>query len=150
VRPLDLGREDDRRLMHRLLDHRAPVSTALGVGPEKAVWAFYEAASELRYSRELDLVIVAERVGRALRLYDVVGPRLSPLERIVEVLGGPVDRVVAFFSLDRLAATYATAAHDLEGGPDSLEPGVRNTVLMVRGPFPLGGRPVMLPRPARC
>jgi predicted N-acetyltransferase YhbS len=150
ARKLDLAHEPDRRLMHRLLESRAPVSERLGIGADKAVWAFYEAGSELRYSRELDLVVIAERAGRALRLYDLVGPVVPPLGAVLDAIQEPVDRVVAFFAPDRLGATWEAVPHDLEGGETSLEPGIRNTVLMVRGPFAVSGRPLMLPRPGRC
>ncbi len=150
ARSLDLADPTDRALMHRLLAARAPVSSVLGVGAEKACWAFYEYRSPIRYLPELDLAVIAVRRERTLALYDVVGSTIPPLERILAGLGESVDQVVAYFSPDRLAAEFAAEPHDLEGGPESLEPGERDFVFMVRGPFAAAGRPLMLPRPARC
>lgn len=147
---IDLGRADDRALAHRLLAERAPVSDRLGVGPERCAWAFNEAGSDLRYAAELHTLISGELVERTLRLYDLVGPAVPALDRVLAAWGEPVDRVVTFFSPDQLGAPFSAVPHDLDGGPDALEPGVRATVLMVRGPWPSASRPAMLPRPGRC
>jgi hypothetical protein len=157
ARRLDPGVDADRHLLHRLLASRAPVSDVLGIGPERSVWAFYEAGADLRYLEGHDVVVSAERVGTTLRLYDVVGAddggrldEIAPLDDIVGAWGAGIDRVVAFFSPDRLGAAFDPAPHDLDGGPDALEPGEPNTVLMCRGPFPGEGQPRMLPRAGRC
>jgi hypothetical protein len=121
----------------------------LGTGPERAVWAFYEAGGVLRYSADLDCVVVAERAGGRLRLYDLVAERIPPVGAVLDRLGEPVDEVVAYFAPDQLQARFTLEPHDRAGGPLSLEPGVRNVELMVRGPFPLESA-AMLPRPARC
>jgi predicted N-acetyltransferase YhbS len=148
-RRLDLGHPTDRAIVDRLLAGRCPVSAVLGTGPERAVWAFYEAESVLRYSEALDCVVVAERDGARLRLFDVVGERIPPVAELLEQLDEPVDDVVAYFAPDRLGGRFTVQRHDLTGGPTSLEPGVVNPQLMARGPFPLEN-PAMLPRPARC
>lgn len=149
ARTLDLADPSDHGLMHRLLASRAPVSTVLGVGAEKACWAFYEYRSPIRYLPELDVAVIAVRRGRTLALYDVVGPAMPSLERILAGLGESVDEVVTYFSPDRLDAAFRSEPHDLTGGPEALEPGERDFVFMVRGPFAADG-PLMLPRPARC
>jgi predicted N-acetyltransferase YhbS len=150
VRQLELAKLEDRALMRQLLEERAPVSNVLGVGPEKAVWAFYEAGSHLRYSPGLDLVIVAEQIGGFLRIYDLVGSSIPPVEQVVAALGDDSNVVLTFFAPDRLGATFEAERHDLQGGPDSLEAGTVNTQLMVRGPLAAEGAALMLPRPARC
>ncbi len=150
VRRLELSRPADRATMHRLLERRAAVSPVLSSGPDKAGWAFYEAGSELRYSEDLDLVIIAERDGVRLRLYDVIGERIPPLDDLLSALGEPVEEVVAFFAPDRLDARFESRPHDLTGGPLSLERGIMNGRFMVRGGLVVARRALMLPRPARC
>lgn len=151
ARLLDLpGRAEDRTLMRRLLEQRAPVSRLLGLGPELACWAFYEFHSPIRYLAELDVAVVAERRGDRLVLFDVVGPRVPSLDELLDGLGEAVDEVVACFATDRLGGPFEAEAHDLAGGPLALQPGEVGWVLMVRGPFAAEGRPLMLPRPARC
>lgn len=150
-RLLDLpGSAADRALVHRLLDQRQPVSRMLGVGPEKACWAFYEFRSSVRYLPELDLAVVSERRAGGLALFDVVGPRLPALDELLDGLAEPVGELVAFFATDRLGGPFRTEPHDLAGGPLSLQPGEAGWVFMVRGPFAAEGRALMLPRPARC
>jgi predicted N-acetyltransferase YhbS len=150
TRLLNLEAAADRSLMHRLLADRAPVSETLGVRAEKVVWAFYEARSPLRYSADLDAVIVAERIGSRLRIYDVVARRMPGLDQILDVLGEPVSDVVTFFAPDPLRGRFVARPAELGAGEWSLDPGGDNTYLMVRGPFAADGLPLHLPRPARC
>ncbi|MFN0177396.1 MAG: GNAT family N-acetyltransferase [Gemmatimonadales bacterium] len=150
ARSLDLTRPDDLRLLHGLIERRAPISRYLGVGAEKACFGFVEYQTAIRYSAGLDAAVVFERAGGWLRLYDVVGSRIPSLPEIIGLTGGPVEHILAFFSPDRVAGRFAAEPHDLEGGPDALEPGTMNWVFMVRGPFAAMGHPVMLPRPTRC
>lgn len=148
---LDLpGSAADRALMHRLLESRTPVSQVLGVGPEKACWAFYEFRSPVRYLPELETAVVAERREGRLFLYDAIGPRVPRLDELLDGLGETADEVVACFAPDLLGGPFAAEPHDLGGGPLALQPGEAGWVFMVRGPFAAEGQPLMLPRPARC
>lgn len=149
-RLLDLSSDADRSLMHRLLDRRAPLSRVLALGPEKCVWAFYEAGSELRYLPALDAVIVGEQAGDLLRLFDVVAPRAPSLAEIVAGWPGAVREVVAFFNPDALGPDFRPRPHDLAGGPWSMDPGGDNGMLMVRGPLAVEGLPLILGRGGRC
>ncbi len=151
ARLLDLrGSAADRALMRRLLETRAPVSGVLGVGPEKAGWAFYELDGAVRHLPDLDVAVVAERRGERLFLFDVVGPRVPRLPELLAGLGEPATEVVACFAPDRLGGPFEPEPHDLAGGPLALQPGEAGWFFMVRGPFAAEGRPLMLPRPARC
>ena len=147
---LDLDRTEDLRVMHRLLEERSPVSEVLGVGPEKACWAFYEYRSPIRYLPASDAAVIGSLTGGTLRLYDVIGRSIPSIETIVAAWGEPVAEVVAYLTPDGLGGGFVAGPHDLSGGVDALEPGTPDLVLMVRGPFPAEGRPLMLPRPARC
>lgn len=147
---LDLGRSEDFRIMHRLVEERSPVSEVLGVGPEKACWAFYEYRSPIRYLPASDAAIIGRLTGGTLRLYDVIGRSIPSIETIVAAWGEAVAEVVAYLAPDRLGGGFVAEPHDLSGGVDALEPGTPDFVLMARGPFPAEGRSLMLPRPARC
>ncbi len=149
-RLVDLGRPDDLRMMHRLLADRAPVSDVLGVGPETASWAFYECQSPIRYLPSRDAAVIGHLADGVLRLYDVIGPAIPPIDAIIGAFGAPIGEVVCYLTPDRLGAGFAAEPHDLTGGPEALEPGSPDLVFMVKGPFPAEGRPLMLPRPARC
>jgi GNAT superfamily N-acetyltransferase len=150
ARWLDLASDSDCRLMHRLLEARTPISNVLGVGPEKACWAFYEYRSAIRYAPDLDVAVIADRRADAVAVYDVIGPELPPFERLLDCLGEVGDRLITYFSPDRLGHPFAVTAHDREGGPLALNPGEADWVFMVRGEFSAEGRPLFLPRPARC
>ena len=149
-RALDLRRRVDLELMHRLLAERSPVSDVLGVGPEKASWAFYEYRSAIRYISGADVAVSADLTNGTLRLYDVVGATIPSIDTIAAAFEAPVAEVVSYLPPDRLGDVFAAEPHDLRGGVDALEPGAPDLVFMVRGPFAAEGRALMLPRPARC
>ncbi len=136
--------------MHRLLAERAPVSDVLGVGPEKASWAFYEYRSTIRYIPSVDAAVSADLTNGTLRLYDVVGASIPAIDTIAAAFDPPVTEIVSYLTPDRLGGVFAAEPHDLRGGVDALEPGTPDFVFMVRGPFDAEGRELMLPRPGRC
>ena len=115
-RALDLQRFDDRELMHRLLAERAPVSDVLGVGPEKASWAFYEYRSAIRYIESVDAAVSADLTNGTLRLYDVVGASIPSIDAIAAAFDAPVTEVVSYLTPDRLGGVFAAEPHDLRGG----------------------------------
>ncbi len=149
-RDLDLRRREDRELMHRLLAERTPVSQVLGVGAEKASWAFYEFRSAIRYIPSADAAVSADLSNGTLRLYDVVGASLPSVDTIGAAYDAPVTEVVSYLTPDRLHGAFVAEPHDLRGGVDALEPGTPDFVFMVRGPFAAERHELMLPRPARC
>lgn len=123
----------------------------MAVGPDKAVFGFNETRTgQLTYSGALDLLVVSERLGSTLRLLELIGPTMPSLERLLEEVGGDWDEVVCFFPPDRLGPGFVPRPHELAGGVYSIDPGGDNTYLMVRGPFPVEGLPLMLSRSARC
>jgi len=141
LRLLDTRDPADVALLHRLLEHRSPVSELLGVGVEKAVFCFNEGRRPLRYAADLDALVCMELEGARLTLFDVVGERIPPLAVLLERIPQPVDEVAICFSPDRLeVATEATQYLLHHDGPSHL---------MARGPFTAEGRPFMLPRSAR-
>lgn len=150
ARPLDLANPTDKSLLHRLIESRTPVSHYLGVGVEKGCFGFTEFASTIRYSQALDTAVVADPTADGLRLYDVVAPRLPTMPQVLGIGNAGGRDLTCFFAPDRFAGHFAAEPHDLTGGANALEPGTPDWVLMVRGPFPCAGQPIMLPRPARC
>lgn len=107
---------------------------------------------ELVFSRQLDHPGARGRPARRLDPGHDADRRLLHrlLAAVVAAWDGPVERVVAFFSPDRLGAAFEAVPLDLAGGPDALEPREPGTALMCRGPLPGGDRPRMLPRAGRC
>ena len=124
-RELDLRRRDDRDLMHRLLAERAPVSDVLGVGSEKASWAFYEYRSAIRYIEDVGAAVSADLTNGTLRLYDVVGASIPSIDTIASAYYAPVAEVVSYLTPDRLGGAFEPEPHDLRGGVDALEPARR-------------------------
>jgi hypothetical protein len=107
---------------------------------EQAVFAFNEALRPLHYSDKLDVVLSLEIEGATLRLFDVVGKETPRLSEIAKVIPALIERVEVYFCPDQLGGSLTPESHIL-GGDD---------LLMVRGSFPLEGKPFMLPRSARC
>lgn len=142
--PLDLTRKDHRAILFRALESRVPVSDRVGVRPERAIFAFNEVETPLFHAPALDLVLVLERNGGRLRLFDVVGPHIPALPDLLAEIGGPIYAIETYFSPDRLGAAFEPHPHqraDLATAPI-------DTLLMARGPFP-EGEPFMLPRSGR-
>ena len=140
VRQLDFGRARDVALLRRVLSARAPVSLLLGIVREQAVFAFNETLRPLHYSDKLDVVLSLEIEGTTLLLFDVVGKKPPHLFEIVEMVPAPIERVEVYFCPDQLGGDLTPESHILSG----------DDLLMVRGSFPLEGKPFMLPRSARC
>lgn len=141
LRRLDLDDPDDLARLHRLLDSRAPVSEVVGVGPEKAVFLFNEGRRPLYLSEDLDVVVCLEPNGPRLRLYDVVGPEIPPLEALLARWPAPVKEVILHFAPDRLAPGAVAGPYLLDHDGTSY--------LMVRGPFAAEATAFTLPRSAR-
>jgi GNAT superfamily N-acetyltransferase len=144
LRMLDHGRADDLTLIHTLLRERTPISYRLGVVREYSVFLFNEARRPLHYAADLDVIVSFESEGATLRLFDLVARALPPLEaivaRIATQISQRIERVEIYFTPDRLGAELQPEPHLLDG----------DDYLMVRGPYPPVGQPLMLPRTARC
>ena len=126
---------------HRLLESRTPVSEVVGVGPEKAVFLFNEGRRPLCFSEELNVVVCLEVDGLRLRLYDVVGAEIPPLEALLARWPEPAGEAILHFAPDRLAPGAAAEPYLLNhDGP---------SCLMVRGPFAAKSDVFTLPRSAR-
>ena len=102
LRAIDVADPADRRMVHRLLESRAPLSEVLGVGADQAVFAFNEVRGPLWHSDRLDCLMLLDRSGTRLRLYEVIGPRVPSLEALLEVVAGEVEEGITFFPPDRL------------------------------------------------
>jgi len=113
-----------------LLDGRAPVSTRCGARGEAGWLALINLAiwrppgPELVSLPELEALVVCERRGRTLRLYDVVARVMPSLAAITARVGRGCDTVEVLFAPDALDAP--------ELAPRPTPPG---DVLMTRGPF---------------
>jgi GNAT superfamily N-acetyltransferase len=138
---LDPKNRDDVATLHRLLENRLPVSDVVGVVSEKAVFCFNEARSPLPYSKDLDAIVVMDREGSRLRLFDVVAETIPSLSMLLDEIPHPIDEAVVCFAPDRLGVevvpTPCIFDHD---GP---------SYLMARGPFVAEGRAFSVPRSAR-
>lgn len=137
---LDLDREGDRAVAHRILGAREPVSRVLGVGPERAVFLFNEARAGIRHIPELDTLLCLEEDGDTVRLFDVAAPRLPSLDALRPWL--PASRRLELaFAPDRLAPEAVARPRLFEhDGP---------SWLLVRGPWLPAGTPFTVPRSAR-
>lgn len=139
-RVLNLQTSSDRKMLHRLLDEREPVSNIVGVISEKAVFCFNEGNRPLHYAEDLDTIVVMEIEGKQLKLFDIVGKELCSLASILERLPQPINEVVLYFSPDRFDINAQPFPHRLEG----------DSQLMVRGSFAAEAQAFMLPHSARC
>ncbi|MBW4515794.1 MAG: GNAT family N-acetyltransferase [Timaviella obliquedivisa GSE-PSE-MK23-08B] len=138
-RVLNLEHENDRALLHRLLDTRIPVSNVVGVFSEKAVFFVNEASRSLYYAEDLDALVVMEQESDRLRIFDIVADHSISLVEILKYIPHLVKEITFYFSPDRLEVEAQAIPHVLE-----------DAYLMVRGSFTAEGQPFMLPRSARC
>ena len=143
ARRLDLDRPGDLELLRSMLASREPVSDRLAT--REPGWHFVidlalhgSLAPPLVHLPELDAIVLAEDRGRALRIHDVVAPRLPALHAIVAHLGGAPWGVELALTPDRLCArTPESVPHDA------------TDVLMVRGPLDVAP-PIALSTMVRC
>jgi GNAT superfamily N-acetyltransferase len=142
LRLLDKQSAGDVAILNRLLETREPVSEVVGVVKEKAVFCFNEGARPLRYAEDLDAIFCLEIQGAQLKLHDVVGPNVPPLEELLNRIPQPIEEVTIYFAPDRLGV-------DAEPTPCVLDDD-GPSYLMVRGPFLAEGRAFTLPRPTRA
>lgn len=138
-RSLQVNDPKDIKLLHRLLETRAPVSNIVGVVNEKAVFCVNEGSRSLYYAEDLDLIVCMEIEDTQLRLFDLLGTSIPNLVMLLEIIPHNIEEVITYFSPDRLDADFQAFPHVLEGA-----------WLMVRGRFAAEEQQFMLPRSARC
>jgi ribosomal protein S18 acetylase RimI-like enzyme len=139
---------DDLRLLRRLLAGRAPVSDRLGSLEDGTVFVVgllltWGDFSRVHYHAALDVLTVHEVRERTLMIYDIVGATIPPLDALVPAIGADVDRVVTFFSPDRLGEGFEAQAWD--AGRAAAHGDAWFAGLMARGPLAGEGEPFMLP-----
>jgi GNAT superfamily N-acetyltransferase len=138
----------DLRLLRRLLAGRAPVSDRLGSLEGGTVFVVgllltWGDFSRVHYHPALDVATVHEVRERALILYDIVGATIPPLDALVAAIGADADRVVTFFSPDRLGEGFE--ARPWDAGRAATHGDTWFAGLMVRGPLAGEDGPIMLP-----
>jgi predicted N-acetyltransferase YhbS len=140
-RLLDTSQTGDIALLHRLLETRQAVSQVVGAVNEKAVFCFNEGSRPLHYAADLDVTACLELEEGRLKLFDIVGPKIPPLARVLERIPQRLDEAAICFSADQLAVEAEATPYVLDhDGP---------SYLMVHGPFAAEGQPFTLPRSAR-
>lgn len=140
VRPIRYDSRQDVELLRALLQNREPVSRRFGVVRETQAFAFNETRRPPHYAEALDALVCMELSDAVLQIYDVVARRMPTLREIMALIHRPVTRVECYLTADQLDAGLTPERHVLFG----------DEFLMVRGPFPPEGKPLMLARPARC
>jgi hypothetical protein len=141
-------RADDLRLLQRLLGGRGPVSHRLASLESGTVFVVallltWGDFSRIHYHAALDVATVHEVRERTLVLYDVVGAAIPPLEALVTAIGADADRVVTFFSPDRLGEGFE--AQPWDSGCAATHGDAWFAGLMARGPLLGEGGAFMLP-----
>lgn len=135
ARQLDAGRDDDLRLLDRLVSTREPVSAVLGVPAHRATFFGNEMRHRLarvHYVEELDAAMVWDAQGQTVRLLDIVARQMPTLVQVAPYL--PVaDSLEIWFTPDRL---------DIES---DVRPRAFDDVLMVRGQWPIEHLPFGFP-----
>jgi GNAT superfamily N-acetyltransferase len=127
ARPLE---EEDVGWLHALLAHRDPPSRRFAaldsgwlLGIDEVLWT-----GGLTHLHAVEDAVVAwEPSQGGLQIYDVVAREIPPLDALLRASPWPFERVVLWFTPDRLAPQATPIPW-----PD-------DDVLMVRGPWPLRG-----------
>ncbi|MFQ3546294.1 GNAT family N-acetyltransferase [Halobacillus rhizosphaerae] len=137
LKKLDLAKDEDAKLVYRLLKENEPSSHQMTALTYRS--AFYlnlmnsELASHLYYSSDLDILILFHVIEDCLEIYDCAGAHMPDLAQICDLIPVPFQEVHVFFTPDRLNHPF--------------EPEVfhRGSDLMVRGKFLKPLKPFMLP-----
>jgi GNAT superfamily N-acetyltransferase len=119
-RRLDLDDEGDRGILSDLLARRTPVSDRAAAADtgwhflvDLGLWR--EGQSYLWLLEDEQCLVVAERRGDELHLYDLVAESPPDLARLVAAVPGRSERVVSYVTPDRFAADLRPAPHPSEG-----------------------------------
>lgn len=143
-RPLSMDSVEDRARLARLLGHRQAVSLTLS--SLDSGWLFLTdevlatgCFTRLHYSAHLDIVAAYEVEEGRLRLYDLVGEVLPALPEVLAAIPEDHSHVDLFFTPDRFNVTILAEREAYPGDN-----------LMVRGVYPVEGRPVVLSPLAHC
>jgi predicted N-acetyltransferase YhbS len=139
--PLEATARGHLDVLARIVRERAPVSAALGVGAERAIYTLNECLSPIMWIEPLDVVVVWYMAGDVLSLHDVSGPTLPTLDDLLAYAPAPVRRIDFHFSPDRFLAPGTAGVEWM--------PLARGPVLMARGPLAAKGARIMLPPPWR-
>lgn len=142
-RILDPEREDDLALIRRALSVRAPVSDRLAT--REPGWHFLidlalhgSLAPTLVHLPALEAIACVETYRGALRIHDVIAPRIPPLRELLAHLGSTKRVIELAFTPDlSWSGAMTTAEHDA------------TDVLMVRGELDLA-KPFALSTMVRC
>ena len=120
---LNLSQRSDRERLRSVLERRRPVSgVAAAADPgwhfliDLALWT--EARDFLIHLPEHEAIVVAEKEGSRLHLYDVLAEEVPPAADLVgaaqTVLGGPIEEMDVYFTPDRLDLETEAAEHPIE------------------------------------
>lgn len=131
--------DNDKKLVHRLLETRAPVSDIVGIFNAKALFYVNEGTRTLHYADDLDVIVCMEIKDNRLKLFDLVGTKIPTLDAILDRIPDNIQEVTIYFTPDRLDVNTQAIPHVLDGA-----------MLMVRGAFAAEGKEFMFPRSARC
>jgi predicted N-acetyltransferase YhbS len=144
VEALSLDDAAARERVWAQLARRTPPSWRSGVAREAAALALldlslWRGGPHLAYLPELDAIVVYALRKPYLDLYDVIAEGAPRLADIAGQLGASIERVVVYFTPDRLSCT-----------PTLVEPTTLPDVLMTRGAWPLAHAAFAVPPLARC
>ncbi|MBO3460206.1 GNAT family N-acetyltransferase [Aetokthonos hydrillicola CCALA 1050] len=140
IRLLDINNIDDVKLLHRLLETREPVSNIIGVVNAKALFLVNEATRSMYYFPDLDTIACMSIENNELKLYDLVAPKIFPLQELIQRIPHDIKSCCIYFNPQSLNI-------NAEALPDMLD---GDSHLMVRGRFTPENQKFMLPRSARC
>lgn len=140
IRPVQIETLADIALVRRLFQHRLPVSALFGLVKNEEVFftnAMTHKDWQLSYLPAADCVVVWDRQGSRRRLLDILGQRFPSMAELAAALDlvQAGEEIEVLFSPDRLTGHFQPQPHSHEDGG----------VIMVRGVFPLEGRPLMMP-----
>jgi len=137
IQKLDIKNRDHLNLIYKMAIEREPVSDLFGVFNEKLFmfWCLYFLQDNIYYIKELDLLVLYERVKNHIKIFDIVSDKILPFSKIYPYITNKNDKVAEFlFMIDKM---------NLEGGEyKKLEPG--NGAHMM-GFFPLDNQKFILP-----
>jgi len=130
----------DRSRLADFLERRTAVSEVFGTY-DRDVFLFNEARRPVYFAEDLDVLLSFNIEGGCLKLWDIVGENVPPLQALVDRVPGTFSRVEVHFARDLVDTdSELTAVCD----PRSED------VLMARGPYPAERREIKLAPPSRC
>lgn len=136
TRPLDPTTDSDIEILSRLHDNRAPISDVFApLGCPPWFWGnVNQPGIDVHLLTDCNTAVVIQSAAGRVRLLDIIGPALPPIDLILRAVAAQATRVELWFTPDRFPQLVCDVLPRRDGD-----------FLLARGPLAVEGRAFAFP-----